>query len=310
MTRSAWTMLTTAVCAFSVLLAGALAPGCREDPDKLVFGFVLAEDECWVEGAAAPLADGLSAELGITVEPFAFGSSAELLQGLRAGQIDIALLNPFAYVAARETGSVRVLLRCVRDGRDWSRSEIIALAEGGPRTLEEVRGKAFAFVDPSSPSGYLFPVAHLLRSGLDPERDLGEVVFTGSQEEVVRAVLEGRVAAGACREGARRSVYAEARDVFERVAVIAYTLPVPNRSVVVRAALRPDLVERIKQALLAVTAGGKGREAWKVVSGGYDGFVEAEDQDYDVIRETAEILELDIEILAGCGDRPDGRGGP
>jgi len=211
------------------------------------------------------------------------------------------VLNPFAYVAAHDAGGAHAILRSVRNGTDHYRSEIIALADGGPKSVKELQGKTFGFVDPASPSGYLFPAAYLLASGIDPRRDFARVEYLGSATEVVRAVLDGQVAAGACREGTRELLYAETRDVFERVTVIAYTTPVPNDAIAVRAGFSADIVARIKQGLLDATATDEGRRAWKALTGA-EALSEADDRDYDVVREMAAALSLDITVMVGAGD--------
>lgn len=280
--------------------------GCRPAPQELVVGMVAStvpvEGQAGVgETAQGMLAAAFAEDSRITVTVYHFESSARLVRALTSGQVDIGLLNPFAYVVAHDTGGAQVILRSVRDGADHSRSQFIALAGTGPRSLSELPGKVIAFVDRSSPSGYLFPAAHLLAAGIDPATAFARVEFLGSQAEVVQAVLDGRVEAAACREDARELVYGEVRDVFERVRVIDYTPPVPNDAIVVRAGFTADQVAHIKQALQAVTAAGDGRRAWKALTGA-DSLIEADDTDYDVIREMAGALGLNIEGMVGAGD--------
>lgn len=299
-----WLVLLVAVaCAAAV---AASSTGCRQTPRELVVGVVASTVPSEGQGEAgeaahAMLSSAFQQNSGMLAVVFRFESSAALVRALTSGQVDIGLLNPFAYVVAHDTGGAQVILRSVRNGTDHSRSQFIALVESGPQTLDELRGKAVAFVDPASPSGYLFPAAHLLDLGIEPERDLGEVRFMDTQAEVVLAVLDGRVQAGACREDARELIYGEVRDVFERVAVIGYTPAVPNDAIVVRAGFTAAEVARIKQALQAVTAAGDGRRAWKALTGA-ERLIEADDTDYDVIREMAGALGLNIEGMVGVGD--------
>jgi len=283
----------------SLILTSVSATGCRRGPEKLVFAFVPSPDSAEDRVAHAEvLASMVSDRLGIKIQVYAFDSPMDVVRALGAGQADIGLVTPFAYVTARSASRAQALLRCMKNGKDYSRSQFIALADGGPRSLAELRGKVVGFVDPASASGYLFPAAHLIQNGIDPTRDLKRVVFLGSPAEVVKAVLSGQIDAGACDEDARALAYEEFRDVYERVAVIDYTSPVPMSALVVRTGLKSDLVTKIKETILQATATGDGRRAWTLLSG-TDCLIEAEDTDYDVVRAMAAALGIDLEVLAG-----------
>jgi len=295
--------LRTVLCLLTValLLAAAFLPGCGADTGRLIFGFVAQTVSESLSYQSEKLEEALSETLDVKVQVFAFNSTADLTKALGSAQVDVALLTPFAYVAAHDTFGAQALLRCVRKGKDHFLGEIVALAEGGPASLGDLRGARVGFVSQTSISGYLLPLALLIEEGISPTQDFAEVVFTGGHEEAVRAVLSGELDAAACRVDACSSVYAEAKDVFERVAVIAETGPVPNDTVVVRAGLRPELVVRLKEALERVASGGEGRVAWKAVSRS-EGFAEAEDPDYDVVREIAALLGMSFEAMLLAGD--------
>ena len=59
-----------------------------------------------------------------------------------------------------------------KSGRTFYHSQIIALKDSGIRRSTDLKGKTFAFVDPSSTSGHLFPKAGLIKLGIDPEQVL------------------------------------------------------------------------------------------------------------------------------------------
>lgn len=302
MTRQARIRLTLAFLGLVVMITAQACPGCRQDPDKLVLGLVAPSSQAYPggppQGSADALAKAISRELGIKIEVFPFSSVADLTRSLGAGQVDIAVSNPFAYVAARKAVGAQVIFKCVTADRVSTRSQIIAPASSDLRDIGDLKGKVVGFVDPSSAWGYLFPAAYLVENGVIPNRDLAQVVFLGDEASVVKAVLEGRVEAGASSEGALAMVRQEIPDVQERIIVIASTPPVPGTTVSVRPGLEAELVDRIKQALLAAVNDDEGRVAWKVITG-TDGLVEAQDQEYDVIRDMTSILGLDVEVLAG-----------
>jgi len=294
------------VLALTLALGGVSAGGCREGPDRLVMGLVAPSSAASPGGLTTAqadiLAEAATTALGIRVEVFGFPSSADLIRALGDGQADIAVFSSFAYVAAHEACGAQLLLKATVNGRGGSGSEIITAASAGVETLTDLKGKVFGFVDPASPAGYLFPAAYLVQNGIVSAQELGKAVFLGDNLAVLRAVMEGEVGAAACAEGLLEATQFQIPDISQRIAVIARTPPVPATTVAVRAGLDSRLADRVKQALLAVVSGegagkGAGRVAWRMIMG-TDSLVEAQEADYDVIRQMIETLGIDVEVLA------------
>lgn len=287
--------------ALMAVIAFATVGGCREGPDKLILGTAfagwVAEDSGLPGEDSLKLTQALREALGIPVQVYAFDSQTELVRALGAGRADIAVLGPYAYVLAHDTVGARVILRSATAGWSGTPSQVIALASSRFTSVADLAGKLIGFVDPASPGGYLFPMAHLIRTGLGPSFDSALVVFLGSEDEVVRAVIDGRVAAGACPEGALARALASMPGVDDALVVITETPPVPGLTVAVRAGLDPALADRVKQAIQTTVGSGEGRLAWLALTG-TGGVVEAQNADYDVIREMCDSLGIDVEVLA------------
>src|SRR5262249_41228959 len=143
------------------------------------------------------------------------------------------------------------------------RAQIITRVDSGIKTLDDLRGKRFAFVDPVSSSGYLYP-ASVLQEKVDfnpknPRGFFSEVVFAGGHDKVVIAVYNKQVDGGATfgnsnpnapPTDARTAVRRTIPDVMEKVVLIAETDPIPNDTVSVRKGLPPEMVQRIRTGLL------------------------------------------------------------
>jgi phosphonate transport system substrate-binding protein len=295
---------TLALLGLSVLVLGlGLTAGCRKGPDRLVLGIVAPSPSTSPGGLprehseklSLAIADALATETRIEVFPFS--TAAELIRALGAGHADIAICSAYAYVATHDASGAQVLFKTTIEGRDGTWSDIVALAAGGPRSLEELKGKTIAFSDPASLWGYLFPAAFLADNGVLTPQDLGRAVFLGDEQAALRAVLEGRVAATACSRETLALLTHNVPNAEARLAVIASTPPVPGTTVVVRAGLDSDLVDKIKVAIATAVSGGDGWKAWRAITG-TDGVVEATDSDYDAIRTMAATLGLDIAVLA------------
>src|SRR5204862_4784158 len=96
--------------------------------------------------------------------------------------------------------------------------------ESGIKSVEELRGKTIAFVDPASSSGYIYPMVLLVQRGLvrnrDPKTFFREVVFSGAHDASMRALLNGHVDAIASFDLAREQYLTDPAE-RERITCVA-----------------------------------------------------------------------------------------
>ena len=117
--------------------------------------------------------------------------------------------------------------------------------DSGIKSLNDLKGKRFAFVDPASTSGHLYPKTLLLSKGLDPKTFFGKSIFAGSHNAVVLSILKGEVDGGAAYDGSRAAVAKSYPDVFEKIKVLAYTREIPNDTVSIRKEFPEELKIKI-----------------------------------------------------------------
>jgi phosphonate transport system substrate-binding protein len=153
--------------------------------------------------------------------------------------------------------------------------------------VADIRGKPFGFGDQASTSSHLAPRAHLRKKGFEGDKDY-KVVHLGTHDAVARAVQAGQVPAGALSEPILRSLIE--RKVIDptRVVQLELTAPIPNYPMVMQGNLAPQLKQAIRNAFLNV----KDKEVLK--SFRVEAFAATDDKAYDVLRETASVLSLDL----------------
>jgi phosphonate transport system substrate-binding protein len=83
-------------------------------------------------------------------------------------------------------------------------------------------------------------------------------------------------------------------DVMTVVKPIAQTDPIPNDTVSIRAGLDPALVKLLSDGLSYVASTPDGQKALKDLYG-IDGLGPGNDKDYDILRNAAKVLNLDLE---------------
>jgi phosphate/phosphite/phosphonate ABC transporter binding protein len=254
----------------------------------LKFGFtpVLGQKQMRLE--FAPLTAYLSEAIGQPVTLYVAKDYGDLRTQLENGSVDIGSFSPFAYVDAARGGKIRIIAQSILDNTSTYRGIIVARKDSGLKTVADLQGKRFAFVDPKSASGYVYPRAMLIEKGFDPQTYFKETIFTGDHNKVIAAVLDGSVDAGAIYDGAL--VVAKGNGVAtENLVTLASTDPIPHDAIAVRTGLDQDLVKKIQTALVDLDKSEAGRRVIANSKKKLTGHVVAEDSVFDVVRRTAKI---------------------
>jgi phosphonate transport system substrate-binding protein len=182
---SAFALIASPVLSQSVIRIGLL--GGENEADRL------ADNQC--------LIDKLPAALGVDeVQLFPAADYNGVMQGLLGGTIDIAGLGAAAYagVYLQDPNAVEPFLTNVQtDGSTGYYAIAVARADSGIKTLADAKGKRLGYADPDSTSGYLVPLVTLPDElGMPIEQFFSETSFNGGHENLVLAVLDGKVDVG------------------------------------------------------------------------------------------------------------------
>lgn len=270
--------------------------GSAENPIKMAL--VPSLDTQKLVKSGDVLAKLLEKETGLKYEIEVPVSYTAVVTAMGAGKVDIGWLSPIPYVIAHDQYGTDVILTSVRDKSTKYWSFIIVRKDSGLKKLADLKGKKFAYGDPMSTSGTIYP-KHMIRlSGSNPEKYFSEVIYAGAHDKVVMAVYNKQVDAGAIYGGvvsdARLKVKGMLPDVLEKTVVIAKSMDIPNDTVSVRKDLPKDIAKKVTDGLVAIAKSDEGREAIMTVYG-IDGFVLAKDSDYDSVRKIARAEGIKLE---------------
>lgn len=216
---------------------------------------------------------------------------AAVIEALRNRTADLAFVHPAGYVLANREAKATILVRNQWHGKTSFTSRLFVRKESKLTSLDQLKGKTIAFVDPASSSGYIYPMVMLIQRGLvknrDPKTFFREVVFAGSHDAAMRALQNGHVDAIASFDLAREQYIKDPAE-RERIVWVAETPEIPEAGIASRDGLEPAVRDRLRAALMQIR--GPAHAALLNRLYGIDGFEPAEDRDYDPVRAAVDLL--------------------
>jgi len=265
--------------------------GTAKNPLNMMF--VPSGDAQAIVKGGQEVAKLLQKETGLYFNTSVATSYAAVIEAMGAGKVDIGWLATFSYVLAREKYGVELLLVVQRFGSPFYRGQIMVRADSGINSLADLKGKSFAFVDPASTSGHLYPKTLLLSKGFNPKTFFSKSIFAGSHNAVLFSIYKGEVDGGAAYDGSRAAVARSYPDIFEKIKVIAYTKEIPNDTISVRKELPRNLKIKLTEGFKKISRSSKGNKTLKNLYG-ISGVIDL-DGLFDPVREAARLLNMDLE---------------
>ncbi len=239
----------------------------------------------------AGLARYLGEHLGRPVELVQRRTYAEVNDLIAAGLVDVAFVCTSAYVAGADAGDMDLLVVPEVNSERVYYSTVIVPVNSTAETIADLRDKVFAFTDPMSHTGRVYPTYLVQQLGHTPDTFFSSSFFTYSHDKAIEAVADG-VADGAAVDSLVLD-HALARDpsLQDRLKVIHNSPPFGIPPVVVPAGLPADFRQELGQVLLGLHTSSAGRAILGEI--GIDKFVVGDDADYEGVRALVEATGID-----------------
>lgn len=175
--------------------AGIARADWKSQYPELTFAVVPAENASGVSDRYAPFVEYLTKQLGVPVKLRVANDYAAVIEGQRAGNIQIAYYGPASYSKAYLTGVKTDPFVTTRnnDGAIGYYSVVYVKADSPYKQIQDLKGKTIGFVDPNSTSGYNAPRFFLNKAGIDVDSFFGKSIVTGSHENAIIALEKGTV---------------------------------------------------------------------------------------------------------------------
>ncbi|MEV6056578.1 phosphate/phosphite/phosphonate ABC transporter substrate-binding protein [Streptomyces sp. NPDC052107] len=268
--------------------------------DTLVMAAVPSENATALKASFAPVVKLLEKETGKKIVFQSATNYAAVIEGQRAGKIQIANYGPFSYVQAKTSGVkiTPVAAGVETKGAKPGYQSYGIVKTGSPiKDLKGFAGKKVCFVDPNSTSGYLYPHAGLLEAGVDPNKAVTPVM-AGGHDASVLAVKSGQCDAGFAEDVMVDKLLIEKGQLKKGDITTVWKSPViPGSPVAISDDLPADLKQKIANAFQSMAnvdylkahgfCSGSGK--CTVDDAGDWGFTKVSDSDYDGVRKVCDV---------------------
>ncbi|MBS6398093.1 MAG: phosphate/phosphite/phosphonate ABC transporter substrate-binding protein [Clostridiales bacterium] len=204
---------------FAALVTASVLAGCGSKDNTVaadgaggedgVFTIAYAPNESTTESADARngLAKDLSEALGCEVEEIQASDYNAIIEALRTGKADMAYMGSQALALGVERTDLEPIVMKAEEGDPekaiYHSVLIVNSSNDGIHSIEDIKGKTMAFVDPDSTSGNLVPTAEIIQAFSDEELNsdtlhtngsfFEAVSFSGSHQAGLQAVIKGDV---------------------------------------------------------------------------------------------------------------------
>ncbi len=303
MNRSIRNSALAASALIALPAVAACGSGDAATNDTLTFAATPAESSQSLQSDFANIIELLEQEAGVSIEFQNASDYAAVIEGQRAGQIDMASYGPFSYVIAKDSGVDIEAVVAPTNDKDVApayTSLAYVRADSDIDSLDDIDGQEVCFVDAASTSGYLVPMKGLMDAGKSMDDDMQQVLAGGHDASLLSlesgncdvafahdAMLDTLVASGQLEDGALRSIWESD--------------PIPEDPIAVSNSIDPEVIERITTVLRE-----KANKPALVEAGICDseddcvlpelieyGYLPVTDEDFDSIRELCEETKAD-----------------
>jgi phosphonate transport system substrate-binding protein len=292
-----WISRTLGLFSLLTLLAGCANVNTQSEK-VLRIGLVPFETGEELLRNVQPLLDVIEKGMGVEVRPSVAADYTGVVEALKSKQLDAAFLSPASYVLAQQEAGVKIIVKSQRNGSPYYYGAIIVRQDSPIRTVKDLKGHTFSFGDPISTTGHIFARKLMLEAGLKPDTDLDKVIYSGSHDATILAVLNGKVDAGATYADDNKgrssawSRFLSPEDV-KKIRVVQYTEAIPSDSICVSKELPEEQAQRLQKTILDYSQSPEGAALIKKLYH-FDGYVAATDADYKAIREGFAAAGIDL----------------
>ncbi|WP_353932575.1 phosphate/phosphite/phosphonate ABC transporter substrate-binding protein [Okeanomitos corallinicola TIOX110] len=199
-------------------------------------------------------------------------------------EVDMGYLGALSYIKCHERNpNIQPLVMPIdqKTGRPWYTGVIVTKSDPKINSLADLKGKRFAFVSPSSTSGFLMPMMGLKEQNIDPNKDFTKILYSGSHDKTEADLVKGVVDAIAVDKISFLRSQETGKLPATKYKIIWESPPIPMASIVINTKkFSSEELSLIRQVLIDAPVG-----ILDVSGSASAGYTLAKDTDFDTIRQ-------------------------
>lgn len=236
----------------------------------------------------APLLEHLGTALGRPVEMVQRRTYAEVNDLVERGEVDIAFVCTKAYIMGHRDFGMELIAAPQVNGKSVYYSVLIVPSASTAQTMDDLRGSVFAFTDPLSNSGRMYPTYLVHQLGDTPTTFFERTFFTYGHDDAIRAVATGLADGAAVDSLVYEFALEREPELAQRTRIIHRSPPFGMPPLVASPSIQPQLRARLQEILVQMADDPQGRNV--LATAGFDRFVHIEDDAYDSVRELEQLV--------------------
>ena len=259
--------------------------------NPLSIGVIPLEDSITQKSKWKPLTDFLGAQTGVSVDLAITTSYSALVESQRGLNTVLGYYGALSFLLAEQQFGAVPMVVDSPDGVNpgFYNSLLMAGKDSPVKTIQDIKGQDFTFVDPASTSGNLFPRVMLIEEGIDPTKDI-KGRFAGNHQNSILAVAKDQVPCGASNNLDLDKAISNGVIAQDDIVVLKTSDPIPNGPFAVHPNLDPRAFSKLQSLMVAFDD----RAAMKAI-GLVGPMVSVDTAFYDFVRRTAKTLNLQFD---------------
>ena len=217
------------------------------------FGVEPFDDAAQLAPVYTQIASLLSQKIGCKVDLQIANNYTAEVEAMRAKKLELGEFGPLGYVFAHRLGKAEpVATFADKNGTPLTYyASIVTTPNTGISKLDQVAARTFAYSDPASTSGHLFPAYALKKAGIDPDTGV-KAQYAGSHTASFLAIKNHKVEAGELNSDTIASATAQNQYTAADFVTLWKSDPIPQDPITVRGDLPSGFQSKVKSALLSL----------------------------------------------------------
>ena len=227
--------------------------------------------------------DYISEKIGQPVEMHYRKTYDEMDRMLEQGKVDAAFICSAPYIEDKRKFGVELLVAPQVSGSPFYRSFIIVHRDSDIQSFDGLRDRSFAFTDPKSNSGRLYPTYLLARRGDRVEDFFEKYIYSYSHNKSVELVAKKEVDGAAVESLIYEYMQGKKSPYVQQTRIIDQSQYFGSPPMVATPKTATFIKKKIIEILVNMHHDPKGKKILNTVL--IESFVQAKDSNYDSVRE-------------------------